>query len=59
VFLSHRPRLFGGIEHFKQSREEVRVFVQMIAKDDAHLNQFDNFAANLMKMLKKCLFLCY
>ena len=48
----------GGIECFRESREEVRVFMQTISKDDAHLNQFDNFASNLMKMLGKCIFSC-
>ena len=49
---------WGSMECFKESREEVRVFMQTIAKDDAHLNQFDNFASNLMKMLEKCFFSC-
>ena len=56
-FLTDQDYL-GGIECFKESREEVRLFMQAIAKDDAHLNQFDNFASNLMKMLEKCLFSC-
>ena len=47
-----------GVERFKESREEVRKFVQAITKDDTHLSQFDSFASSLMKMLEKCFFSC-
>ena len=47
-----------SVERVKQSTEEVRKFIQSITEDDSHLNQFDQFATSLMKLLEKCFFSC-
>lgn len=47
-----------SVERVKQSKEEVRKFVQAITIDDSHLSQFDQFASSLMKLLEKCFFSC-
>ena len=40
-----------SVQQYRDTKEEVRLFVQAITKDDSHLDQFDLFATQLMKLL--------
>ncbi len=47
-----------SVQRYRETKEVVRLFVQAITKDDSHLDQFDLFATQLMKLLGKCFFSC-
>ena len=47
-----------SVEGYREAKEEVRQFLQIITQDDAYLCKFDTFALSLIKMLEKCSFSC-
>lgn len=47
-----------SVSGYRQAKEEVRQFLEVITQDDERLCKFDAFSLNLMKMLEKCFFSC-